>query len=352
MRDARRLCFDTPGMRRLRLVMRKPEFCLGLIALGLASVIALSRGLAITRAMVAPHYPDAGRLVLISETNILVDERHPISLPLLEYWKAHNTTFTGMAGYQWNSHGTAWVTPEFFTVLGARPSRFLLHPVNDWRAVANQQYLGVLGRLRLGVSAVQAQVELRDLAARYRSYQKASATVQVMPLLARIRQPFYTYAFVCALTSALLLAGAGFGIRADLRRSGRVRRRYWSFYCLKSVSLPLVLALVIWEFSRATSFTMTGGATFVAEPFFIWLVILASGSIVWWCLADQRIRCRACVQTLQYPVRIGSLGAVLFDHAGVELVCCQGHGALYVPAVSSDYVQSGGWTALDSIVHG
>jgi hypothetical protein len=63
---------------------------------------------------------------------------------------------------------------------------------------------------------------------------------------------------------------------------------------------------------------------------------------------DQRVRCRACLQILRYPVRIGSLGAVLFDHAGTELVCCEGHGALYVPAVSSDYVQRGGWTALDS----
>jgi hypothetical protein len=37
----------------------------------------------------------------------------------------------------------------------------------------------------------------------------------------------------------------------------------------------------------------------------------------------------------------------LFDHAGTELVCCEGHGVLYVPAASSDYVQRGGWTVLD-----
>lgn len=77
-------------------------------------------------------------------------------------------------------------------------------------------------------------------------------------------------------------------------------------------------------------------------------MILACGAIVWWCLADQRARCRACLRTLQCPVRIGSLGAVLFDHAGMELMCCQGHGALYLPAVSSDYVQPGGWISLDA----
>lgn len=351
-RDARRLFLHTPSMRRIRLAMRRPEFCLATIAFLLASVVVLSRGLAITRAMIAPHYPDAGSLVLISEHNVLLDERHQIPVELLEYWKRHNTTFTGLAGYQWNSHGTAWVTAEFFDVLGARPQRFLLHPVTEWRPLGGQHYLGVLGRLKPGVAPETAVAELRDLADRYRDFQRPAPTAQVMPLLDRVRQPLYTYAFVCALTSLLLLAAAGIGIRADLRRSGRIRGRYWTFFCAKSAMLPMALAMVIWEFSRATSFSLTGGPTFVAEPIFVWLVILASGGIVWWCLADQRVRCRACLQTLQYPVRIGSLGAVLFDHAGVELMCCEGHGALYVPAVSSDYVQRGGWTALDSVVHG
>jgi hypothetical protein len=352
VRDAWHIRTGTPGIRRIRLATRKPEFSLATIALALAAVAVASRGLSITRAMLAPHYPDAGHLMLISETSVLVDERHPIPVPLLDFWKAHNTTFSGLAGYQWNSQGTAWVTPDFFDVLAARPSRFLLHPVKEWKPVAGQHYLGVLGRLKPGVTAAAAQRELRDLADRYRHNDRPAPSAQVMPLLPRIRQPLYSYAGGCALTAALLLAAACIGIRADLRRSGRIRSRYWAYFCVKSAALPLILALVIWEFSRATSFTLTGGATFVAEPIFIWLVILASGGIVWWCLADQWGRCRACLQTLQYPVRIGSLGAVLFDHAGVELVCCEGHGALYLPAVSSDYVQSGGWTALDSVVHG
>jgi hypothetical protein len=351
MRDAWRLISDTPGIRRLRLAMRKPGFCLGAIAFGLAAIIAASRGLAITRAMLAPPYLDGERLVLISEGGVLTSGRQPIAPPLLEFWRTHNTALTGLAGYQWNSRGTAWVTPGFFDVLGVRPSRFLLRPIHDWKPVANQEDVAVVARLKPGVTAADARSQLRDLAARYRHYQHSSGSpqvqVQVMPLVARTRQPLYAYAVMCALTTALLLAAAFVGIRADHRRVGRTRWRYWAYFCAKSVSLPLALALVIWEFSRATSFTLTGGATFVAEPFFIWLVILACGGIVWWCLADQRVRCRACLQRLQYPVRIGSLGAVLFDHAGMELVCCEGHGALYVPAVSSDYVQRGGWTGMD-----
>ena len=348
MRDALRILSDAPGIRQLRSAMRKPGFCLGLIAVVLAAIVVSSRGLPITRAMLAPRYPDAGRLVLISEGGVL---RNPISAAQLEFFKTRNTTFVGLAGYQWTSRGAAMVTPEFFDVLGARPSRFLLRRINDWQPLANQQDLGVLGRLKPGVTAAAAQSELRDLASRYRRYQPSSPSQQVLvtPLLSRIRQPLYAYSILYAITTALLLTVVCIGIRADRRRRiGRIRPRYWAYFCAKSLSLPLALTLVIWEFSRATSFTLTGGATFVAEPFFLWLVILASAAIVWWCLADQRVRCRACLQTLQYPVRIGSLGAVLFDHAGTELVCCEGHGSLYVPAASSDYVQGGGWTVLDA----
>lgn len=350
MRDAGRLFADTPAVVQLRSAMRTSAFCLEMIALGFAVIAAASHGFAITRAMLAPPYPDAERLVLVSEGAVLQSERHPIPRPLLDFWKAHNTTLAGLAGYRWNARGVAWVTPDFFEVLGARPHGFLLRRIRDWNAPDGPQNLGALGRLKPGVSAETARIELRDLAARYWR-DRGSAIhepAQVVPLVARTRQPLYAYAGVCGIVMLLLLAGAAIGMRTDRRRTGHIRRRYWAYYCAKSVSLPLALALVIWEFTRATTFNLAGGATFVAKPFFIWLVILACGAIVWWCLADQRARCRACLRTLQYPVRIGSLGAVLFDHAGMELMCCQGHGSLYLPAVSSDYVQRGGWTALDA----
>ena len=350
MRDAWRLLSATSGIRQLRLAMRTPGFCLGMIGLCLALILIASRGLAITRAMLSPPYPDARRLVLISEGGVLLSERHPIPPALLDYWKARNTSFAGLAGYRWDSRGNAWVTPDFFAVLGVRPRGFLLRRIRNWRSLADQQDLAVLGRLKPGITVAAARTELRDLAARYRNTPQSGPLqqAQVIALVTRTRQPLYAYAAVCAFPAVLLLVAAVIGMHADRRRTGRIRRLYWGYFCIKSVSLPLILALMIWEFSRATSFTLTSTANFVAKPFFIWLVILACGAIVWWCLADQRARCRACVRTLQYPVRIGSLGAVLFDHAGTELMCCQGHGALYVPAVSSDYVQSGGWTALDA----
>lgn len=349
MQDAGRLFAETSFVAQLRPATRTPAFCLGLIAFALALIAAGSHGFAITRAMLASPYPEAGRLVLISEGGALQSERHAIPPTLLDFWKTHNRTLAGLAGYRW-SQGTAWVTPDFFDVLGVRPRTFLLRRIRDWRPLVGPQNLGAIGRLKPGVTIEAAQEELRGLAFRYGRSPGASPTepAQVMSLVARSRQPLYAYAGICFFATALLLLGACVGMRMDRRRTGHIRRRYWAFYCAKSVSLPLALALVIWEFTRATSFNPSGGATFVAKPFFIWLVILACGGIIWWCLADQRARCRACLRRLQYPVRIGSLGAVLFDHAGMELVCCQGHGALYLPAISSDYLQRGGWIALDA----
>ncbi len=349
MRDAWRLFSDRPAMRNFRLIVSTPGFSLGLIILAVAAIATASHGLSVTRAMLAPPYRDAHSLVLISEGGALPNGRQAVALPLLDYWKAHNTSFSGLAGYRWDSHGTAWVTPEFFQVVGGQPHLFLLHRIREWKPALPGQDLAVVGRLKPGVTVAAAQAELRNMEAQFgnNEHLPVANQAQAMGLVARTRKPFWAYAVVCSVTSLLLLAAAGIGMRTDRRRIGRVRGWYWAYFCAKAVSLPLLLALVIWEFSRATSFTMTGGARFVAEPFFVWLVILACGAIVWWCLVDQWARCRACLNILQYPVRIGSLGAVLFDHAGTELMCREGHGSLYLPAVSSDYVQRAGWTALD-----
>ena len=346
MLDAGRLFAARPGVIWTRSAMRTAAFSLGLIAVVIAAIALASHGLAITRAMLFPPYPDAPALVLISEGGVLQNNRHPVPPGLLDYWKTHNTTLAGVAGYRWGRHGIASVTPDFFTVLGTRPYCFLLHRVREWRPVTGPQDLGVVGRLKPGVTARAAQSELRGLAARYGDYPRLEE-VQVMPLVERTRQPLYAYAGVCAAPMVLLLALACYGMRTDRRRTGHIRRPYWAYFCAKAIALPAILALVIWEFTRATSFAPACRAMYVAKPLFIWLVILACGAIVWWSLWDQWARCRACLRTLQYPVRIGSLGAVLFDHAGMELVCCQGHGSLYLPAVSSDYVQRAGWTALD-----
>jgi len=87
MLDAWDLLSDTPRIRHLRSAVRKPGFCLGLIALLLAAIVVSSRGLAITRAMLAPRYPDAARLVLISEGGALLS---PISASQLAYWKTES----------------------------------------------------------------------------------------------------------------------------------------------------------------------------------------------------------------------------------------------------------------------
>src|SRR5579871_110601 len=199
MRDAGRLFFEAPLGSNLRAAISSPFFCLGAMAAGLAAIAIDSHGLAITRAMLFPPYPDPSRLVLISEGGNLQTERHPIPPALLDYWRAHNQTFSGLAGYRWDRRGEAAVTAGFFEVLGTRPKTFLLRRIRQWLPAAGNQNLGVVGRLKPGVSAEDARQDLRRLAVRFWDAQGPSPyePVQVISLVTRTRQPFYAYALLC-----------------------------------------------------------------------------------------------------------------------------------------------------------
>ena len=183
LRDAWRIRVNAPGTRRVRAAMRTSAFSLGMIAFCLTAIVVFSRGLAITRSMIAPRYPDARRLVLISESGVLLGQRHAVAPSLLEYWKANNTTLAGLAGYQWDYRGDAWVTPEFFGVLGVRPRRFLLRRIVDWRAADNQRYFGILGRLKPGITPAAAQTELRDLAATGAGFRSCACFTSARPTI-------------------------------------------------------------------------------------------------------------------------------------------------------------------------
>ncbi len=318
-----------------------------MIVVLLLAIAILSEGLAVTRAMVSA-YPDPRRLILVSDSGILMGERLPISPGMLEFWRARNTTLAGIAGFQWDREGTAWVTSDFFRVAGARPRRFLLRKIDNWEWVDyhDAAALGVLARLNPGVTPAAAQKELQDLAIRYRgpfAWNRFLRSIQVVPLEERLEQPLRSYGTIAGILVAGLLAAALAGMWGDWRRARRIRSRYWAYFAFKAIAAPAILVLFTFEFSPATTVTLTGGTTFLAEPLWTWLFILLCGGISWWSLADQGARCRACLRLLEYPVRIGAPGAVLFDPAGIELVCCEGHGALYLPAPGSGYAQAGGW---------
>jgi hypothetical protein len=349
--DAWNLRARTQLIPRLRASIRSPIFPLAVIVICLALIAGASHGLTTTRSMLDPALPNADRLVLISETGIMLGQRLTVPVPLLEYWKKDNTSFDGLAGYTWSATGTMWTTDNFFDVLGTRPRQFLLRTVSEWKPIGGHDVksVGVIGRLKEGVSIQTAEKELRTLAGKYRLHKNRYPFPEpdVRSLIERINQPLYSYAAIAGFTMLILFIAATIGILREFRQSAQIRVRFWAYFCAKVVGVPLALLLATWEFSNATLMTVTGGSTLRAEPISSWLFILACGGAAYWCLADQRVRCRACLQPLQYPVRVGCLGAILFNHAGTEFVCCEGHGALYVPELSSDYVQAESWTTLN-----
>lgn len=335
---------------RILPVLEAPGTCVALLVLLFAIVSAGSGGYAVSRSMLRVHYPAPSQLVLISETGILMGQRLGVSPDLLDFWQGRSTTLSGLAGYRWDREGHGFVTGGFFEVLGGTPSGFVPQRIRTWLPLppGDASLLGVIGRLKPGATPAAAQKELRELAQIYRHFRGRYPFPQadVMPLTARLRQPFVTYGAICASAIALPLIAIVVGILAEVRKSRRIRVGYWAYFAVKAVLFPLTAVVAIWEFTPVTSIAITGAGSFLAEPLLAWLFIVACLGWIRWCLLDQYQRCRVCLRRLHLPVRVGMLGAVILDTAGTEVACQEGHGALYMPEESSDYLVTGGWNDL------
>ena len=67
-----------------------------------------------------------------------------------------------------------------------------------------------------------------------------------------------------------------------------------------------------------------------------------------WALRDQRRRCPVCLSLLSNPVQIGERSHIFLEWFGVELMCSQGHGLLYVSGAPTISFRSQQWLALDA----
>jgi hypothetical protein len=331
-------------------VARSPATSLALLLLSFLAVSLASHGYQATRWILSMPYPDPSGLVLISEVGVLPGQRMAVSPGLLEYWGPRVTKLSGVAGYRWDDDGSAYVTGGFFELLGGPPRGFVPRAIRTWRAVSqhDRASLGVIGRLKPGATMVDAKDELRELEENYRQNRRQYPfpRADITSLVTRLRQPFVTYGLICGLSILAPMIAIGVGIVAEARRGNRIRVRYWTYFTTKAVFFPLTLFVAICEFTPVTSLRIVGDASFAGEPFMAWLLIVVCICWIRWCLIDQYGRCRVCLRRLKLPVTVGVLGAVILDTAGTELACSEGHGALYIPEESSDYVVTGGWSDL------
>ncbi len=69
---------------------------------------------------------------------------------------------------------------------------------------------------------------------------------------------------------------------------------------------------------------------------------------VHWCLRDQLRRCPRCLCSLAHPAHVGESSRCFLSWSGMELMCTDGHGLLYVPDFRTSWFFHNRWLVLDS----
>ena len=386
---------------QLRHSFRGAGFVLACAALAFLALAASTRGLSGVRAMFQPlPLEDPDNLVAIKYTGSVDD---PFGVPpgLIPLWREKSKLLTGVAGFvhpQYAPH--AWVTTDFFALMGVRPALGRLFQPGDrdvavlsdgaWKRIFGRgrdvigrkvdgldgkQYavvgvlpggfwaisrsigvftplqlepqpgpgvpflVGAVGRLKPRATPDAVRRELFDVAMEIKQFQFLPRPPQVVSFGSVPSGPggyFLWIAFALAIGGVLVL-------QAGTLPSGR-GWRYWSFFAVKTASAIVIPSLLWMEIAARARGSETVVSVVLARilPALCFLVVCACG--VWWSFADQRRRCPVCLQQLTMQVTMGSWGSVL-DPATTEMLCDFGHGSMCLP----DAVEGAPdrWTNLD-----
>jgi len=379
--------------------LRTPGGCLAALVVLLAAATAASGGLRRTRAAWrgAP-FPESDRLAVLSQTGPFMGWRAGVPAKRVEYWNARSQTTAGIAIFipyrtdiaaaGWRARGAhaASVGAEFFSTLGTSAAVGRLFTKEDagscgdcavvswdiWRRAAGGSLtLGghavrvigaaprdfrfpgdgtavwtladpqssalapAIGRLKPGATPETAQADLRYLVTRAGG--ASGAWVTVTPLDAMAAGPIKTVIWVwLGAMAALVLAAL----------AGRPRGlRYRAFWAVKAgLSLTALLVAGI-EFGGRLMAVDPGDTLLGAGAISLWLALAGPGAALWWSWADQRTRCRTCLERLAMPAALGYGARMLFETSGTELLCPKGHGRLLV---SEGALRHAEWAPLDA----
>jgi hypothetical protein len=368
---------------------------LALLALGVAS-----GGFKDVRSLFhRPLLRDPGQLVAIRYSG-MVDERAGVPPALVPLWRAKTTQLSGLAGFVHAPRGPlAWVTRDFFDVLGVKPAagRFF-HPDDREAAVLSHeawlarfgaaqpsgQSLEIYGRTFTVVGvlpkdfwSISPAIEIYtplDLepqparlpyligavgrlsrhgtpdAVRLELFDIATAAKIALPRYPEVRtfgavpaRAFTGYllglAFALAIAAALVVRGGPFPVRRGWRPL--------AFFFAKA-ALAIAIPWTAWVEGAAwihAAWPEQTGRPEVGLALLFSAFLASCSCALWWSFLDQRRRCPVCLQRLTMPVRLGSWGSVL-DPAATEMLCDSGHGMLCVPETEEGAPDH--WTRLDS----
>ena len=237
------------------------------------------------------------------------------------------------------------VLPSAFRFLSRQPSVYLVNKrMTDPRVM-------VVARAQPGVTEGKLLQELTRISADV-SYYFFGSDLRLGFLDTEMFTPlrFFGVATLVSLLMILILSGVRWQrVQLALKPENRNATARRIFFFLAKTVLALALVFVAGlEWTRSESSILLGSRDPAAGPVLLWLYIVGTMGVSFWCLADQRARCRVCLRLLCFPVRIGCPGCLLLDWSGTELACTEGHGLLHVPHLAPSWdEESEHWVALD-----
>jgi hypothetical protein len=241
-------------------------------------------------------------------------------------------------------------------VIGVLPERFWFPAddvgvlrLGDETPFSPGKPVGVVARLRPGVTERQAEADLARSISNSLGQPFSDSAIQVWPLQERVRQPLTSYGLALCI-SLLVMTTLLWSGRMNLlpqRRGARAACRWWTFFAGKTALLLLMLLAAVVEFTPEPYIFPSGRATLIVESGSLWIFSVGCVFVLWWSLMDQQRRCRACLEKLALPAQIGRSGCLLLSWAGTELVCAQGHGLLHITETDVCWLDPAQWTQLD-----
>jgi len=394
-----------------------PRFYLALSLIPLLAVTILSGGFASSRRLIRGlPYPQAQQIVGVADGAPFLGIRLGFTERDITLFREQAKTIEGIATYQWYREtlgggraakdiAVAQVSPDFFRVLGVKPSlgrdlagedpdssssvvasyefwqRELsgdasligkpvwiagrpmrvvgVMPRGFWFLVGNTSVWTVrelspapsagrlLARLHGAVARVRPGVENAAVEKELRDLQLRAKTarrnwgIYVTGASTLIYQPIAFYGEMLLLCLGSLTLWAALQVFLAWRRTGKTGAAV-HYWGFLVLKVAAPLAAV---FLTVCEFHGSNPLLLSEWAFFCTVVLL-----IVWALRDQHIRCRVCLHRMRQPVRIGIPGQILLDTAGVEVMCPTGHGAMYTSDSVLGSEMSNRWTGFEDVL--
>lgn len=117
--------------------------------------------------------------------------------------------------------------------------------------------------------------------------------------------------------------------------------RYWAFFAAKILGAGAfsygALRLMQWAWPEQQQFIYSYPPRFGHDlgytlGILLWFVL--SWGLLYYCIWDQRYRCRVCLRKMRMPIVVGSWSRMLqMGRPEIEYICTYGHGKLNVSEV-------------------